>query len=984
MSRKAFADRSSWKTPRLYAFTGGYGPFKPKGHDAIEDVLVVLWHERASEKDRGRHPMHGVAGVTQEILLRNDTKSPFKSILILDIRTMTETDTEGGDPTTNSANEDDALKTALQAEVESPDLVKGFGKSLLRLFERLRLRNVGMAAYGGACPLLLKLVQALNQKEPDTCSSVWLFHPDLPTKFVNTHWVQRRQTAKDRSMPMNVIFETETAMNKRLQMIRCAYPAGFVKVVPCEPAMTCTSHLLTVALSTSQESEQKDIAAYDPDYCNYMGECLFLSNVTVEMSPYTKQYERHSEEITANLLEIIKAEVDVDEPMSIDSMANIDWSTVERHFGALILRGNRCVLVRSLKGDWSGMRIPSVKPLPQETQEQAVLRSVVEFTEVDAKTEVMLLPHIAPVMVYAPNNRPLLVELHAVYATEPPPEGPLEDADLEDDESPYDWYTFQNAASQLDQRSVAALRTISSALVEAANVGILPCKWGGVFGQEAISKATTECHDCEDCETAAAPKTMGKALTAPLEEWQPSRQADVLQDVRKASNVLARHQVHPAEEEKKDGAEAKKLPVTVLSGFLGSGKTTLLSHILSNYEGLRVALLVNDMAEINIDAALVQKTVSVRQREEHMVELSNGCICCTLREDLLVEVSKIAAEGVYDYLLIESSGVSEPLPVAETFTFEDSTGLQLGDVAKIDTLVTVVDGSRFLQELESLESLRARDWHADPQDERTISHLLCDQVEFANVIVLNKCDLLPSEEEKSKVRRLIQSMNPTAKVVEATYSKVPLDAVLGTGLFSMADAERHEGWLQEARVGEHTPETEEYGISSFTYRATKPFWPHALHKALSEMTAPSTTSSSQSVVLRAKGFVWFANCPQLQGDLSIAGSQCTVLPGNPWWAEIDKADWPKNLERDIAPLWHEPYGDRQQEIVIIGSSLDRDGITKTLEACLLSEDEMAQGQEAWYQLAAEAGDPFEEAWQAAIEALWQEHDHHGHTHDHDV
>ena len=362
-------------------------------------------------------------------------------------------------------------------------------------------------------------------------------------------------------------------------------------------------------------------------------------------------------------------------------------------------------------------------------------------------------------------------------------------------------------------------------------------------------------------------------------------------------------------------------------------------------------------------------------------------ICCTLREDLLVEVAKIAQDGRFDYLIIESTGVSEPMPVAETFTFEDSTGLRLGDIATIDTLVTVVDASRFLNELDSIESLRERDWHADPEDKRTISHLLCDQVEFANVVVLNKCDLV-NDKDRALVGRLIRLMNPTARLVESTHGAVPLENVLGTGLFSMAEAEGHRGWLEEARIGEHTPETVEYGISSFTYRARKPFMPHKFNEAVEAMLAgdaPFDRQGGGGTVLRAKGFVWLANWPGLQGDFSLAGNHFSLIPGQPWWAEIDKTDWPKGLEEALGPLWIEPHGDRQQEIVVIGTDLDRKVIEHALNECLLSDEDMKLDQEGWYQLCNDAEyDPFFEDWYHAVEATMNgdlSHDH-GHGHEH--
>ncbi len=355
-------------------------------------------------------------------------------------------------------------------------------------------------------------------------------------------------------------------------------------------------------------------------------------------------------------------------------------------------------------------------------------------------------------------------------------------------------------------------------------------------------------------------------------------------------------------------------------------------------------------------------------------------ICCTLREDLLAEVAKIASHGQFDYLIIESTGVSEPMPVAETFTFEDSRGLKLGDVAQLDCLVTVVDCSRFFRELDSIESLRDRDWHADPEDKRTISHLLCDQVEFANVIVLNKCDLV-NEEEKNQVTRLIRHMNPVAEVIESTFSKVPLDRVLGTGLFSMSTAEQHPSWLKEARVGEHTPETIEYGISSFTYRARRPFMPYKFHEVVEAMLRKEAPFD-EITILRAKGFVWLANFPGLQGDFSLAGNHYNLIPGNPWWAEIDKADWPEGLEEALGPLWSEPFGDRQQEIVIIGQGLDREKIASVLDCCLLDGEDMMKGQDVWYQICNEAEyDPFYQDWYDSIEAF-QSKAEIGHIHEH--
>ena len=928
---------------KVFYFHRGYDKLKPGKDQRVRDAVVLLHYEAGAHQND--EPLRTLSCWTKMAsnLLLHETSSACKTFYIIDVLTL--------------LDDSDSMLEVLDSEGGAANLDKKISKPLARMLNKMLLYNCTILAYRNACQLLMKMMPIvesnmnLHKLISENVQRIVLIDPLISIPCINAQLEGSNYTEFAQNVVVDLVFTSTKERDKRLKVLRSALPNGNDSILSAEGSIS------DIIMQYFYPGDTNDVSWY-PGYVNNMGESLFAGELQIEMNKHSKQYEQIAIDMTDELYDsITRKEVvnNVVDSLTVNTPHPVLNSPAA---GALILRGNRCVLARSLTGAWPGMRIPYVE-LDSSTNESlrdAAVRSIVQLCDIE-EDEMYFIDTIPPIYVYQPNSN-VYITVFIMYAHSAPDCETLDEYDMEDEESEYDWYTFQRAIDAFsmnnDVHAISAFKTLAFSLAAAnmANQVPNPENWGGILGQEWMDEMVIKSSNAP-CTAASHDHTH--------DHGHGHGHDHVIEIV--------------------DAVAINPLPVTVLSGFLGAGKTTLLQKLLLSNHGFRIALIVNDMADVNIDAALVQSTVSISKKEEKLIELTNGCICCTLREDLLTEVSKLALECKYDYLIIESSGISEPMPVAETFTFDGAipnSAQPLSSIAKLDTMCTVVDGPSFLSNLYSIDKLINRGWEANELDtERTISHLLIDQIEFANVVVINKLDQMTAEEPEL-CKSIIRKLNPKCDILLTSYSDIDVTKIMNTNKFQLAEAEKNPEWLQTARIGEHVPESVEYGISSFTFRSYKPFHPIRLYE-LCQLIMIRSESSPLNCLVRAKGFAWLCNRPQQQGIFSLAGTMTSITAGAPWWSALDKSLWPAGLQEAIQPLWREPYGDRQNEIVFIGQHMDAEVVREIVNNALVTDEEFQLGQDLWFSMVEH--DPYSHIWQDYEAELLQSHGHE-HAHDH--
>jgi G3E family GTPase/ADP-ribose pyrophosphatase YjhB (NUDIX family) len=924
-------------TPKIWLANRGYSEYKADIKTGrTRDAVVILYHKSyLTGAAADQHPLLVLGGILGRLLSQTESMS-IKNIVSIDISSLVPAE---------------KYEEWLDEEGASVNLEKRISKPVCRVLEKMLLLKSIIVSFGAVCQLLLKVISptavandAGHRLTAENISRMIFINPLLPTRCINAQF-RGTPSAFAAIVIADVIFSSDSDRDRRLPVIRSFFPKGESFVRPSNDFQySLFSALSTEKVAGDQPAEGNSMVTSisDLDATNTMGETIWMSEVTILMNKNSKQYEQSTLDLTRDMrdtfianrkkmgkIRAVSSTIEAGVEAVVVSTATAADDIGGDWIGGLVLRGNRCVLVRSLQQEWAGMRVPSVRAVTGETPQQTAERAVTELCDIDAD-EFYILSAIQPQTIYqtscgASVSAMRNVTVFLMYAVEPPPEGALEDQDKEDPEDLYDWYTWERAVETFnavnDYSSVLAMRCIACVLSSASFCSadnILPRKWGGVFGQEWIQ---------------------GLAFKGPQigAGTGKSESGEIVRSL-------------------------KPLPILILVGGFGSGKTTLLQNILLNQGSCKqVAVVVNTIAGVNFDGSTIQQSGGECCAFK-VFEINNCCVCCSMAQEVLLEVQRIADSGEFDYCIIEASGAADLSILTGILSVEGKKNVK--NTFVVDNTVAVVDAASCLAAMA--EKMKATGSTKIVGDINTI---LYGQIRTAEVIVINKCDVVQSssnspadkklyDDRMSTIKFGIRQLNSFAAIIETSHGDVEPSVLMHTHRAQLRRT------VQSSVQGVTLPES---GLSSWTFRSFTPFHPTRLHEFMSEIGQRQvcamsdvhvSSESAHRSLLRINGYTWLANYPDNQGLLSYTrGHSYEIKLGAPWWATIDRAEWPSGLAAAIQPLWREPYGDRQVELVCIGFFNDlesRKSIESRLNRCLLTDLEYKVGQAAWNEM----DDPF--------------------------
>ena len=944
-------------SPKIWLANKGYSEYKPDIKTGrTKDAVVILYH-KAYEPEllNGQHTLVTIGGIMGRLLSQTESLN-IKNIVSVDISSLVSLD---------------KYEELMDEEGASINLEKKLSKPVCRVLEKMFLQKATIVAFGATCQLLLKVIPVTttasdvgHRLTTENVSRLVFINPSLSTRCINSQF-RGTPSAFATMVHADIYFSSQSESDRRLPIIRSFFQNGrsCIRVSRGFPD-SMLSALSTAKVAGGQLDDALisvgTILLDDLDATNTIGETVWMSEVTITMNRNSKQYEQCAADMTRDMRDLYlsckkknKAAARTiaqpkDEPKTSNGGSKVIFAAVESgnkgsRIGGLVLRGNRCVLVRSLKGLWDGMCIPSVNAATDETPQQTAARAVTELCDIDGD-EFCILSGIEPLTIYQPYGlKEGNITVYLMYAEQPPPDGPLEDQDTEDDTDLYDWYTWHRAVKALsdtgNESSIAVMRSIACVLAAAsasasAAGDLIPRKWGGVFGQEWMSSILTG--SC-NIMSIGSPSNMkgeeGKGLLKPV----------------------------------------SILNILIVVGALGSGKTSLLQSILANQGTCqRIAVIVNSLSSLNFDGTLLQESGEKDDDENDcstfkLFEINECCMCCSGQVRLLAEMQRIADSGEYDYCIIEASATADLFTLKKLLSnVQKNTGC--GSFL-IDNTVAVVDAATCLQAATS-RSISKK----EPSQLDAIENIMYRQVRAADIILINKIDLIHGKQKSSTsssssassctsssstgkvsakmdiIRGALRLLSSDAVFMESSYGDVDPSALLYTRRAQLKRVDQSD---------QLNVQVADSGVSTWIFRSLRPFHPSRLDTAMRELRKPDPCNSS---ILRMNGYTWLANYPDNQGLVSYTyGHAYSTKLGSPWWASMPKAKWPKGLEEAIRPLWREPYGDRQIEVVITGLFNDTDIRQKVEEifmTCLLTDDEFALGQAAWNEL----DDPFSFTW----------------------